>query len=78
MGSGSTRAGGAVSAAAGAAAAAGGGGRGGGGRGGGGRGGGARRSDMRLKRDIVLLGRLEVASASIASSTTAAPPRMSA
>ena len=36
----------------------GGGGRGGGGRGGG-RGGGARRSDMRLKHDIVLLGRLE-------------------
>ena len=35
-----------------------GGGRGGGGRGGGGRGGGARRSDMRLKHDIVLLGRL--------------------
>ena len=37
----------------------GGGGRGGGGRGGGGRGGGGRRSDMRLKHDIVLLGRLE-------------------
>ncbi len=41
----------------------GGGGRGGGGfgggRGGGGRGGGARRSDMRLKHDIVLLGRLD-------------------
>jgi hypothetical protein len=36
----------------------GGGGRGGGGRGGGGRGGG-RRSDMRLKHDIVLLGRLD-------------------
>ncbi len=37
-----------------------GGGRGGGGRGGGGRGGGgARRSDMRLKHDIVLLGRLD-------------------
>ena len=32
---------------------------GGGGRGGGGRGGGARRSDMRLKHDIVLLGRLD-------------------
>ena len=31
----------------------------GGGRGGGGRGGGARRSDMRLKHDIVLLGRLD-------------------
>jgi hypothetical protein len=37
----------------------GGGGRGGGGRGGGGRGGGGRRSDMRLKHDIVLLGRLD-------------------
>ena len=37
----------------------GGGGRGGGGRGGGGRGGGARRSDMRLKHDVVLLGRLD-------------------
>ena len=37
----------------------GGGGFGGGGRGGGGRGGGARRSDMRLKHDIVLLGRLD-------------------
>ena len=37
----------------------GGGGRGGGGFGGGGRGGGARRSDMRLKHDIVLLGRLD-------------------
>jgi hypothetical protein len=36
----------------------GGGGR-GGGRGGGGRGGGGRRSDMRLKHDIVLLGRLD-------------------
>ncbi len=36
----------------------GGGGFGGGGRGGGGRGGGGRRSDMRLKHDIVLLGRL--------------------
>ena len=36
-----------------------GGGFGGGGRGGGGRGGGARRSDMRLKHDIVLLGRLD-------------------
>lgn len=36
-----------------------GGGFGGGGRGGGGRGGGGRRSDMRLKHDIVLLGRLE-------------------
>ncbi len=36
----------------------GGGGRGGGGRGGGGRGG-ARRSDIRLKHDIVLLGRLD-------------------
>ena len=35
------------------------GGFGGGGRGGGGRGGGARRSDMRLKHDIVLLGRLD-------------------
>jgi hypothetical protein len=35
-----------------------GGGFGGGGRGGGGRGGGGRRSDMRLKHDIVLLGRL--------------------
>ena len=34
------------------------GGFGGGGRGGGGRGGGGRRSDMRLKHDIVLLGRL--------------------
>ncbi len=33
--------------------------RGGGGRGGGGRGGGARRSDMRLKHDILLLGRLD-------------------
>ena len=33
--------------------------RGGGGRGGGGRGGGGRRSDMRLKHDIVLLGRLD-------------------
>ena len=32
---------------------------GGGGRGGGGRGGGGRRSDMRLKHDIVLLGRLD-------------------
>jgi len=31
----------------------------GGGRGGGGRGGGGRRSDMRLKHDIVLLGRLD-------------------
>ncbi|MGA8711922.1 MAG: tail fiber domain-containing protein, partial [Roseiarcus sp.] len=31
----------------------------GGGRGGGGRGGGARRSDIRLKHDIVLLGRLD-------------------
>ena len=41
---------GAASAAAGAAAA---------GRGGGGRGGGGRRSDMRLKHDIVLLGRLD-------------------
>ena len=41
------------------AAARGGGGFGGGGRGGGGRGGGARRSDMRLKHDIVLLGRLD-------------------
>ena len=37
----------------------GGGGGGGGFRGGGGRGGGARRSDMRLKHDIVLLGRLD-------------------
>jgi Chaperone of endosialidase len=37
----------------------GGGGFGGGGRGGGGRGGGGRRSDMRLKHDIVLLGRLD-------------------
>jgi hypothetical protein len=37
----------------------GGGGFGGGGRGGGGRGGGARRSDMRVKHDIVLLGRLD-------------------
>ena len=37
----------------------GGGGRGGGGRGGGGRAGGGRRSDMRLKHDIVLLGRLD-------------------
>ncbi len=37
----------------------GGGGRGGGGRGGGGRGGGARRSDMRLKHDVLLLGRLD-------------------
>jgi hypothetical protein len=36
-----------------------GGGRGGGGFGGGGRGGGGRRSDMRLKHDIVLLGRLD-------------------
>ena len=36
-----------------------GGGFGGGGRGGGGRGGGGRRSDMRLKHDIVLLGRLD-------------------
>ena len=36
-----------------------GGGFGGGGRGGGGRGGGARRSDVRLKHDIVLLGRLD-------------------
>ncbi|HLX98007.1 MAG TPA: DUF3300 domain-containing protein [Roseiarcus sp.] len=35
------------------------GGGGGGGRGGGGRGGGGRRSDMRLKHDIVLLGRLD-------------------
>ena len=35
------------------------GGFGGGGRGGGGRGGGGRRSDMRLKHDIVLLGRLD-------------------
>jgi hypothetical protein len=33
--------------------------RAGGGRGGGGRGGGGRRSDMRLKHDIVLLGRLD-------------------
>ena len=41
------------------AAAGGGGGFGGGGRGGGGRGGGGRRSDMRLKHDIVLLGRLD-------------------
>ena len=54
----------AASAAAGAAEAAsavagGGGGFGGGGRGGGGRGGGGRRSDMRLKHDIVLLGRLD-------------------
>jgi hypothetical protein len=37
----------------------GGGGFGGGGRGGGGRGGGGRRSDMRLKHDIVLVGRLD-------------------
>jgi hypothetical protein len=37
----------------------GGGGFSGGGRGGGGRGGGGRRSDMRLKHDIVLLGRLD-------------------
>jgi Protein of unknown function (DUF3300) len=37
----------------------GGGGFGGGGRGGGGRGGGARRSDMRVKHEIVLLGRLD-------------------
>ena len=37
----------------------GGGGFGGGGRGGGGRGGGGRRSDIRLKHDIVLLGRLD-------------------
>ncbi len=36
-----------------------GGGFGGGGRGGGGRGGGGRRSDMRLKHDVVLLGRLD-------------------
>jgi hypothetical protein len=33
--------------------------RGGGGRGGGGRGGGGRRSDIRLKHDIVLIGRLD-------------------
>ena len=57
--------GGAAAASAGRAAAAsggggrGGGGFGGGGRGGGGRGGGGRRSDMRLKHDIVLLGRLD-------------------
>ena len=43
----------------GARAAVGGGGRGGGGRGGGGRGGGGRRSDVKLKHDIALLGRLD-------------------
>jgi hypothetical protein len=58
-GGGGPRAGGGRGGGGGVARGGGGGGRGGGGGGGGGRGGGGRRSDIRLKHDVALLGRLD-------------------